>query len=99
MATKPKKTEYAVTLYIADVWLNNMMRGFDLRPEGKWYVKVVDFVFTMTKPLTEKRVREVMKRANDDKYKVVAVKCCLGLIVEPSVKQISDGTTVFFTGQ
>lgn len=89
--------KYTVTLYIANRRVNDFMAGFDLRDPGKWYydsqVITIDTVTKVDKAYFQNMIQE-SKKLKD--FWIPAIRCMGNFVVDPDVRQLSDGATTMF---
>ena len=88
-----------ITLFVADVWKNEMMRCVDLRPDYKWYVTEMPMKITGMDDTTIEKLKDRMKASRDNKdFYIPAIKLGNTLIKDDGVKELSDGCTSMFIG-
>ena len=56
---------HQMTLYMADLRMNELMRAFDLRPKGKWYAHPVEVDFETSTPLTDEYFQNIIDKSNE----------------------------------
>ena len=106
MNEQPK--EYTMTLHIADREMNDFMKGFDLRPDFKWFVTSKEVTVTTTTIVDEKYIMASIERSKQSvlgnierakgEFWIPAITFLGKLYKDADVKILSDGVREYFVG-
>ncbi len=91
---------HQATFFLADRHMNNMMKGFDLKPDHKWFIYKQHCDFTTTTTINEQYFMDIIEKSKAQEEFWIPVITYMGSVFnDPSVKVISDGDKeMFITG-